>query len=48
MWTSLAGVLHFAPQGWMSASLSSFLVSGLVAYLVDFATRRRNGSTLNE
>ncbi|HEY3611673.1 MAG TPA: cytosine permease [Pseudonocardiaceae bacterium] len=48
MWSSLARVLHFAPQGWMSASLLSFLASGLVAYLVDFVTGRRNGSTLND
>ncbi len=48
MWSSLARVLHFTPQGWMSASLLSFLASGLVAYLVDVVTKRRNGSTLND
>jgi purine-cytosine permease-like protein len=48
MWSSLARVLHFTPQGWMSASLLSFLASGLVAYLVDLVARRRNGSTLND
>jgi hypothetical protein len=41
-------VLHFTPQGWMSASLLSFVVSGLVAYLVDLATGRRTGSTLKD
>ena len=48
MWSSLARVLHFTPQGWMSASLLSFLVSGVVAYLVDVVAGKRNGSTLNE
>jgi hypothetical protein len=41
MWANLASVLHFTPQGWMSASLLSFLVSGIVAYLVDLVARRR-------
>lgn len=48
MWSSLASALHFAPQGWMSASLLSFVVSGLVAYLVDLGTGKRSGSTLND
>jgi NCS1 family nucleobase:cation symporter-1 len=48
MWSSLASALHFTPQGWMSASLLSFAVSGLVAYLVDLATGRRSGSTLKD
>jgi purine-cytosine permease-like protein len=48
MWSSLARALHFTPQGWMSASLLSFAVSGLVAYLVDLATGRRTGSTLKD
>jgi nucleobase:cation symporter-1, NCS1 family len=41
MWADLASVLHFTPQGWMSASLLSFLVSGIAAYLVDLVVRRR-------
>ncbi|HEX4721823.1 MAG TPA: cytosine permease, partial [Pseudonocardiaceae bacterium] len=41
MWANLASVLHFTPQGWMSASLLSFLVSGIVAWLVDQVPRWR-------
>jgi len=41
MWAKLASVLHFTPQGWMSASLLSFLVSGITAYIVDLTTRQR-------
>lgn len=41
MWAKLASVLHFTPQGWMSASLLSFLVSGIVAYVVDLTSRQR-------
>jgi nucleobase:cation symporter-1, NCS1 family len=42
LWTKVAGWLHFTPQGWMSASVLSFLVSGLVAYLVDLVAARRS------
>lgn len=41
MWAKLASVLHFTPQGWMSASLLSFLVSGIAAYIVDLTSRQR-------
>src|SRR5262245_5686528 len=33
-WSDLAGLLHFTPQAWMSASVFSFLVAGLVALLI--------------
>lgn len=33
MWTKLATAIHFTPQSWMSASLFSFLVAGLVALI---------------
>ncbi|HEY0805088.1 MAG TPA: cytosine permease [Pseudonocardiaceae bacterium] len=45
MWSHMASTLHFMPQGWMSASLLSFLVSGIAAYLVDLATRRKTATT---
>lgn len=40
MWTKFAAWLHFTPQGWMSASLLSFLAAGIVAYVVDLCSRR--------
>ncbi|HWC83618.1 MAG TPA: cytosine permease [Pseudonocardiaceae bacterium] len=33
MWSDLATALHFTPQSWMSASLFSFVISGLLALL---------------
>jgi NCS1 family nucleobase:cation symporter-1 len=39
MWTHVQSWLHFTPQSWMSASLSSFLVAGL-ATLATGALRR--------
>jgi putative hydroxymethylpyrimidine transporter CytX len=35
MWIHVAAWLHFTSEGWMSASLLSFLAAGLVAYAVD-------------
>src|SRR5205823_2735475 len=40
LWTNLATAVHFSTQGWMSASLFSFLAAGLVAYAVDALPRR--------
>jgi putative hydroxymethylpyrimidine transporter CytX len=34
MWEKLATAIHFTAQSWMSASLFSFVVAGLVAYLL--------------
>jgi purine-cytosine permease-like protein len=36
MWTGVANALHFTPQPWMSASLFSFLVAALLAWLFGF------------
>jgi nucleobase:cation symporter-1, NCS1 family len=33
-WGDLAGWLHFTPQAWMSASVFSFVVAGVVALLI--------------
>ncbi|HEX3780966.1 MAG TPA: cytosine permease [Pseudonocardiaceae bacterium] len=41
MWTNLAHWLHFTPQSWMSASVLSFLVAGVFAYLLDVLVSRR-------
>jgi nucleobase:cation symporter-1, NCS1 family len=38
-WAHLNGWLHFTPQSWMSASLLSFLVAGLVAVPAGWAGR---------
>jgi hypothetical protein len=46
MWTNIAHLLHFTPQSWMSASLLSFLVAGVVAYLLDVAISRRPGKEI--
>lgn len=43
-WTRVAGWLHVTPQGWMSASLFSFVVAGIVAYAVDLFSRKGNGA----
>lgn len=40
-WTWLAGELGFSPASWMSASLSSFLVAALLAYLFGLVSRGR-------
>ncbi|WP_309237366.1 cytosine permease [Actinomadura sp. BRA 177] len=39
-WRDVQDALHFAPQGWMSASLLSFLVAGVAALLIGRITRR--------
>ena len=39
-WRDVQDVLHFTPQGWMSASLLSFLVAGVAALLIGRVTRR--------
>lgn len=39
-WRDVRDALHFGPQGWMSASLLSFLVAGLAALLIGRITRR--------
>ena len=46
MWTNIAHWLGFTPQSWMSASVFSFLVAGVFAYLFDVLvgrTRARQG-----
>lgn len=39
MWTDLASALGFTPQPWMSASLFSFVVAALLAWLFGFIRR---------
>ncbi|WP_375433523.1 purine-cytosine permease family protein [uncultured Friedmanniella sp.] len=41
-WEGIAGAIGFVPQAWMSASLLSFLVAGLVTGVVHLITRRRS------
>ncbi len=46
MWTNTAHWLGFTPQSWMSASVFSFVVAGVLAYLFDVLvgrTRARKG-----
>jgi NCS1 family nucleobase:cation symporter-1 len=46
MWTNIAHWLGFTPQSWMSASVFSFVVAGVFAYLFDVLvgrTRARQG-----
>lgn len=45
MWTNIAHWLGFTPQSWMSASVFSFLVAGIFAYLFDVLARRRSDTT---
>jgi purine-cytosine permease-like protein len=43
LWIKIANAIHFTAQNWMSASLFSFLVAGLAAYLGDkIASRSRS------
>ena len=44
LWTRIATVLHFTPQSWMSASLFSFLVAGLVAAVIPGRTAGREAA----
>ena len=44
LWTRIATVLHFTPQSWMSASLFSFLVAGLVAAVIPGRTAGREAT----
>ncbi|MFF5262430.1 purine-cytosine permease family protein [Actinomadura viridis] len=39
-WQDVQGVLHFTPQSWMSASLLSFLVAGVVTVVIGRLPRR--------
>ena len=40
MWANIAHRLGFTPQGWMSASVFSFVVAGVFAYLFDVLVGR--------
>jgi putative hydroxymethylpyrimidine transporter CytX len=44
LWTRFAALLHFTPQSWMSASLFSFLVAGLVAAVIGWPAAARAAS----
>ncbi|MDT7724203.1 MAG: nucleobase:cation symporter, family [Actinomycetota bacterium] len=41
VWVDLASALHFTPAGWMSASLFSFIVAAVVAWLLGLLPSRR-------
>jgi NCS1 family nucleobase:cation symporter-1 len=45
MWTHVQGWLHFTPASWMSASVISFLVAGLLTLAMGPITRRRSVAT---
>ncbi|HEX6472197.1 MAG TPA: cytosine permease [Streptosporangiaceae bacterium] len=46
-WTDVQGWLHFTPETWMSASLLSFAVAGVAAYVVGaVAARSRSPRTV--
>ncbi|WP_067485300.1 purine-cytosine permease family protein [Actinomadura hibisca] len=40
-WTDVQGALNFTPQGWMSASLLSFLVAGIAALVIGRVSVRK-------
>ncbi|HEY1486862.1 MAG TPA: cytosine permease [Micromonosporaceae bacterium] len=40
LWTHARGWLHFTPESWMSASIISFLVAGIVTLALASTTRR--------